>query len=94
MSCSIFIFTILLLPSCALKVCDLIRHNFSVTTMADKLGIDFALIHRKRNGKSLSAPECMEILVGDVKDKVLFSPASVIFMLIMLASSPGGYSGR
>lgn len=38
--------------------------------MADKLGLEFALIHRKRKGKSLSAPEAMEILVGDVKDKV------------------------
>lgn len=38
--------------------------------MADKLGIEFAIIHRKRNGKSLSAPEHMEILVGDVKGKV------------------------
>ena len=44
----------------------------SVTAMADKLGVEFALIHRKRNGKSLSAPEHMEILVGDVKDKVRF----------------------
>ena len=42
----------------------------SVTGIADKLGVEFALIHRKRNGKSLSAPEHMEILVGDVKDKV------------------------
>jgi len=41
-----------------------------VTAIADKLGVEFALIHRKRNGKSLSAPEHMEILVGDVKDKV------------------------
>jgi len=41
-----------------------------VTTMADKLGVDFALIHRKRDGKSETAPERMEILVGDVKDKV------------------------
>ncbi|PPQ70065.1 hypothetical protein CVT24_003809 [Panaeolus cyanescens] len=41
-----------------------------VTAMADKLGVEFALIHRKRKGKSLSAPEAMEILVGDVKDKV------------------------
>jgi ribose-phosphate pyrophosphokinase len=40
-----------------------------VTAIADKLGVEFALIHRKRNGKSLSAPEHMEILVGDVKDK-------------------------
>jgi ribose-phosphate pyrophosphokinase len=38
--------------------------------MADKLGIEFALIHRKRDGKSLTAPERMELLVGDVKDKV------------------------
>lgn len=42
----------------------------SVTAIADKLGVEFALIHRKRNGKSLCAPEHMEILVGDVKDKV------------------------
>jgi hypothetical protein len=41
-----------------------------VTAIADKLGVEFAMIHRKRNGKSLSAPEHMEILVGDVKDKV------------------------
>ena len=38
--------------------------------MADKLGIDFALIHRKRDRKATDAPERMEILVGDVKDKV------------------------
>ena len=41
-----------------------------MTAIADKLGVEFALIHRKRNGKSLTAPEHMEILVGDVKDKV------------------------
>ena len=41
-----------------------------MTAIADKLGVEFALIHRKRNGKSLSAPELMEILVGDVRDKV------------------------
>ncbi|KAF8645321.1 hypothetical protein AX16_007908 [Volvariella volvacea WC 439] len=41
-----------------------------VTAIADKLGVEFALIHRKRDGKSDSAPEQMEILVGDVKDKV------------------------
>lgn len=44
-----------------------------VTAFADKLGIEFALIHRKRKGKCLSSPESMEILVGDVKDKVNFS---------------------
>jgi hypothetical protein len=38
--------------------------------MADKLGVEFALIHRKRDGKSEDAPERMEILVGDVRDKV------------------------
>jgi len=38
--------------------------------MADKLGIEFALTHRKREGKSQTAPERIEILVGDVKDKV------------------------
>lgn len=40
------------------------------TAIADKLGADFALIHRKRCGKGVDAPEQMEILVGDVKDKV------------------------
>ncbi|KAL1757823.1 phosphoribosyltransferase-like protein [Schizophyllum commune] len=37
-----------------------------VTAIADKLGVEFALIHRKRNGRSKDAPETMEILVGDV----------------------------
>lgn len=37
--------------------------------MADKLGIDFAIIHRKRKGRALTAPE-MEMLVGDVEGKV------------------------
>jgi ribose-phosphate pyrophosphokinase len=41
----------------------------SVTAIADKLGVEFALIHRKRDGKSASAPEKMDLLVGDVKDK-------------------------
>lgn len=41
-----------------------------VTAIADKLGVEFALIHRKRDGKAENAPERMEILVGDVKDKV------------------------
>ncbi|KAK0195886.1 phosphoribosyl pyrophosphokinase [Armillaria gallica] len=40
------------------------------TAIADKLGVEFALIHRKRDGKNENAPERMEILVGDVKDKV------------------------
>jgi len=38
--------------------------------MADKLDVEFALIHRKRASKAPNAPERMEILVGDVKDKV------------------------
>jgi len=42
-----------------------------VTSIADKLGVEFAITHKKRNGRSLSAPEHMEILVGDVKDKVV-----------------------
>jgi len=41
-----------------------------VTAIADKLGIEFALVHRKRDGKSLTAPERMELLVGDVKGKI------------------------
>jgi len=48
--------------------------------MADKLGIEFALTHRKREGKSQTAPERIEILVGDVKDKVCtsFPPTHVV----------------
>ena len=53
----------------------------SVTAIADKLGVEFALIHRKRNGKSLSAPEHMEILVGDVKDKVRWSISSPVWLV-------------
>ncbi|KAJ6631506.1 phosphoribosyltransferase-like protein [Mycena sp. CBHHK59/15] len=41
-----------------------------VTAIADKLGVEFALIHRQRDRKLQNAPERMEILVGDVKDKV------------------------
>lgn len=40
------------------------------TAMADKLGIDFALIHRKRRSRAPDAPEQMELLVGDVRGKV------------------------
>ncbi|CAL1703251.1 unnamed protein product [Somion occarium] len=36
-----------------------------VTAIADKLGVEFALIHRKH-----SSPEKVEVLVGDVRDKV------------------------
>lgn len=41
-----------------------------VTAIADKLGIEFALIHRQRDGKHENAPEKMDVLVGDVRDKV------------------------
>ncbi|KAJ7270085.1 phosphoribosyltransferase-like protein [Mycena haematopus] len=41
-----------------------------VTAIADKLGVEFALIHRQRDRKHENAPEHMELLVGDVKDKV------------------------
>lgn len=42
----------------------------SVTAIADKLGIEFALIHRTKDPKLQNAPEHYQILVGDVKDKV------------------------
>lgn len=41
-----------------------------VTALADKLGVEFALIHRERTQKADQAPEVMEVLVGDVRDKV------------------------
>ncbi|KAJ6589973.1 phosphoribosyltransferase-like protein [Mycena vulgaris] len=41
-----------------------------VTAIADKLGVEFALIHRQRDRKTENAPERMELLVGDVKDKI------------------------
>ena len=59
-------------------------HVTSVTAIADKLGVEFALIHRKRNGRSLSAPEHMEILVGDVKDKVRLDASSIFSVLLFL----------
>jgi len=49
-----------------------------VTAIADKLGVEFAIIHKKRNGRSLSAPEHMEILVGDVKDKVILTTVLLV----------------
>ena len=46
-------------------------HDVSrVTAIADKLGLDFALIHRKRAVRGAEVPEQMELLVGDVRDKV------------------------
>lgn len=41
-----------------------------VTAIADKLELDFALIHRKRGVRGGEAPEQMELLVGDVRGKV------------------------
>ncbi|KAF7360726.1 hypothetical protein MVEN_00804500 [Mycena venus] len=41
-----------------------------VTAIADKLGVRFALIHRQRDRKHENPPKRMELLVGDVKDKV------------------------
>ena len=38
------------------------------TAIADKLGIEFALIHRQKDGRT--EKEKMDLLVGDVKDKV------------------------
>ncbi|KAF9063714.1 phosphoribosyltransferase-like protein [Rhodocollybia butyracea] len=49
-----------------------------VAAIADKLGVEFALIHRKRDGRALDAPERMEILVGDVKDKVVILVDDII----------------
>jgi phosphoribosylpyrophosphate synthetase len=40
-----------------------------VITIADKLGIEFALVWHKHNGKSEMTPAQMEIIVGDVRDK-------------------------
>ncbi|KIK13915.1 hypothetical protein PISMIDRAFT_117953 [Pisolithus microcarpus 441] len=40
-----------------------------VAAIADKLGVEFALIHRQRDRRSKNAPERMELLVGDVRDK-------------------------
>ena len=41
-----------------------------VTAIADKLGVEFALIHRERKRNPDERPEKMEVLVGDVRDKV------------------------
>ncbi|CDO71871.1 hypothetical protein BN946_scf184940.g18 [Trametes cinnabarina] len=41
-----------------------------VTAIADKLGVEFALIHRERTRNSNGPVEKMEVLVGDVRDKV------------------------
>ncbi|KAH7102700.1 phosphoribosyl pyrophosphokinase [Auriculariales sp. MPI-PUGE-AT-0066] len=41
-----------------------------VTAIADKLGVEFALIHRTKDPKLQNAPERCQILVGDVRGKV------------------------
>ncbi|GBE82799.1 phosphoribosyl pyrophosphokinase [Sparassis latifolia] len=41
-----------------------------VTALADKLGVEFALIHRGRTKNSDELPEVVEVLVGDVRGKV------------------------
>jgi len=56
--------------TCGVRLSHINAFVCSVTAIADKLGVEFALIHRKRKGKSLSAPEHMEILVGDVENKI------------------------
>lgn len=56
---------------------------FRATAIADKLGIEFALIHRQ--GKSDDAPERMHILVGDVKDKVIIPRTSFQRILLIVA---------
>lgn len=52
--------------------------TFRATTLADRLNIDFALINRKRRKGDLadSPSGNMEILVGNVKDKVSPTEAS------------------
>jgi ribose-phosphate pyrophosphokinase len=57
------------------------------TAIADKLGVEFALIHRKRDGKAEDAPERMEILVGDVRDK---AQASIINATTFANMKPPG----
>jgi len=46
------------------------RFASRVTAIADKLGLDFALIHKKRGVRDAEAPDQMELLVGDVRGKV------------------------
>lgn len=43
----------------------------SATVVADRLNVDFALINRNRHkGDQPDTPGKMELLVGDVRDKV------------------------
>jgi ribose-phosphate pyrophosphokinase len=45
-----------------------------VTAIADKLGVDFALIHRERKRGVVNAPETMDVLVGHIEGRVLRFP--------------------
>ena len=70
---------------------------YRATTIADKLGVEFALIHRKRDGKERDAPEHMEILVGDVRDKVpllLLVPIITYLRNSHTGRDPGGRYDR
>ncbi|KAJ8520593.1 hypothetical protein ONZ45_g2621 [Pleurotus djamor] len=49
-----------------------------VTAIADKLNVEFALIHRKRDGKAENAPERMEILVAILVDDMIDSGKTLI----------------
>jgi hypothetical protein len=58
--------------------------TYRATAIANKLGIEFALIHRR---KSKSEAECMEILVGDVRNKA--NAPSVNGIIFVNLVSPG-----
>jgi hypothetical protein len=71
----------------------------SVTAIADKLGLEFALFHRKRDGRTQDAPEKMELLVGEVKDKVSSLPLAVTrnprpFVVLNGPYLGGNFGGR
>ena len=62
--------SVLVVPPCGTRIEGLTAYVFRVTAIADKLGLDFALIHRKRGLIGAEAPDQMELLVGDVRGKV------------------------
>lgn len=51
----------------------------SATAIADKLGIEFALIHRQKDGRT--DKERMDLLVGDVRGKVNYRIAFSVLLL-------------
>ncbi len=67
-----------------ISTCSQLPFHLRVTAIADKLNVEFALIHRKRDGKSEDAPERMELLVGDVKDKVKSPERPVILLKFLM----------